>query len=46
MKNPKNKTREKEMEAASRKAKAAEPENQTSAKDAKKVPVKQAKNSP
>lgn len=43
MKSPKDKTQKKEMAEAGRKAKGAEPENQTSAKDAKKVPVKKAK---
>ncbi|MCX2450973.1 hypothetical protein OQX61_06780 [Pedobacter sp. PLR] len=43
MKSPKHKTREKEISEVSRKAKVAEPENQTSAKDAKNVPVNKTK---
>lgn len=41
--NSKSKTQEKEMADASRKSKGAEPANQTSAKDAKKVPIKKGK---
>lgn len=41
--NSKNKTQEKEMAEAGRKAKGAEPANQTAAKDAKKVPIKKEK---
>lgn len=43
MKNPKDKTQQKEIADAGRKAKGTEPENQTSAKDAKKVPAKKLK---
>ncbi|EDM35800.1 hypothetical protein PBAL39_06461 [Pedobacter sp. BAL39] len=39
MKNPKNNTEKKEVDQSSKKAKGPEPENNTSAKDAKKVPV-------
>ncbi|WP_157262529.1 hypothetical protein [Pedobacter sp. PACM 27299] len=41
--NPKTKTQEKEMADAGKKAKGAEPGNETSAKDAKKVPIKKSK---
>ncbi|MBC8987415.1 hypothetical protein H9X96_16735 [Pedobacter sp. N36a] len=41
--NLKSKTQEKEMADAGRKAKGAEPANQTSAKEAKKVPIKKSK---
>ncbi|WP_222537676.1 hypothetical protein [Pedobacter polysacchareus] len=41
--NLKSRTQEKEMADAGRKAKGAEPANQTSAKDAKKVPIKKNK---
>lgn len=37
MKSPGNKTEQKEINEATKKAKGAEPENATSAKDAKKV---------
>ncbi|WP_316745783.1 hypothetical protein [Pedobacter gandavensis] len=43
MKNREEKTREKEMAESDRKAKGAAPENQTSAKDAKKVLIKKTK---
>lgn len=43
MKSPKNKTEKKEMDDSAKKAKGAEPENSTSAKDAKKIPVKKEK---
>lgn len=39
MKSPRNKTEQKEVAELDRKAKGAEPENATSAKDAKKVTV-------
>lgn len=39
MKTPKNKTEKKEIEQATKKAKGSEPENATSAKDAKKVEI-------
>lgn len=41
--NQKSKTQEKEMAEAGRKAKGAEPGNQTSAKDAKRVLIKKNK---
>lgn len=41
--NSKSKIQEKEMADAGRKAKGAEPANQTAAKDAKKVSIKKGK---
>jgi hypothetical protein len=43
MKSPRNKTEQKEVSEATGKAKGAEPENATSAKDAKKVAVSKKK---
>lgn len=43
MKTPRNKTEQKEVNEATKKAKGAEPENATSAKDASKVATKKKK---